>query len=318
MSERSGRGPTVGVLGGGKFGWGVADAAARSGRDVLIWSRRPQRQGTGTVTVTQTLADLAAAELIFVAVPSPFVAELARELGGRLDGQHFLVHVSRGVVGDHLETLTAVLRRETPCRRIGALAGPLVAEALSAGAPGGGVIGTRFPEVRDAVRDAIGGPTLRIYSTDDVIGVELGSTLVGLLSLILGYGFEMGMGPATLSMMATRGLAEATRVGVSLGARADTFHGLAGVGDLLAAFGGDGRPEIAVGRKLARGVSASEAGHDAGAFIEGMAVARRVAAHIERAGLVAPLLHLTADVLEGRMASEAMVASLMARQVGEE
>ncbi|HRI07334.1 MAG TPA: hypothetical protein PKW35_05930, partial [Nannocystaceae bacterium] len=63
---------------------------------------------------------------------------------------------------------------------------------------------------------------------------------------------------------------------------------------------------------------ASEAGHDAGAFIEGMAVARRVASHIERAGLVAPLLHLTADVLEGRLRSEAMVASLMARQVGDE
>ncbi len=62
------------------------------------------------------------------------------------------------------------------------------------------MIGTRFPEVRDAVRDAIGGPTLRIYSTDDVVGVELGSTLVGLLSLILGYGLELGMGPATLSM----------------------------------------------------------------------------------------------------------------------
>ena len=317
MSDK-GAAPPIGVLGGGKFGWGLADAAARCGREVILWSRRPQRPSTPQIRVTEAIEAVAAAELIFVAVPSPFVAEVGRRLGAGLDGEHLLVHVSRGVVGEALETLTTVLRRETPCRRIGALGGPLVAEALSAGAPGGCVVGTRFPEVRDAVRDAIGGPTLRIYSTDDVLGVELGSTLVGLLSLIFGYAEALGMGAATLAVMATRGLAEATRIGVSLGARPETFHGLAGIGDLLAAFAGDGRPEVAVGRALAQGASAAEAGQGAGGFIEGVSVARRVADYAARAGITAPLLRATAAVLGGKVTSGEVIAGLMARQVGDE
>jgi glycerol-3-phosphate dehydrogenase (NAD(P)+) len=311
-------GGKVGVLGGGAFGWGLADAAARAGREVLLWSRRPQREATAAITVTQDLAALAAAELIFVAVPSPYVAEVAGALGEHLDGQHFLVHVSRGVVGEQLATLTTVLRRQTPCRRIGALGGPLVAAALSAGAPGGAVIGTRFPEVRAAVRAAIGGPSLRIYSTDDVLGVELGATLAGLLSLALGFGMGMGMGAATLAVMATRGLGEATRIGVSLGARAETFQGLAGIGDLLAAFADDGRPEVAVGKALAGGASRAAVSELTGAYVEGVTVARWIAGYIERTGISAPLLRMIAGALEGQIRGDEVVERLMAREVGDE
>lgn len=310
--------PPVAVLGGGSFGWGLADAAARNGHKVILWSRRPQRPATESITVTGEILELAAAELIFVAVPSAYVAEHVRVLGRRLSGEHFLVHVSRGVVGDELRTLSSVLRGETPCRRIGALGGPLVAEALSAGAPGGAIVGTLFPEVRDAVRAAIGGPSLRIYSTHDVLGVEIASTLVGLLSLIAGYCLERGMGPATLAVMATRGMAEAARIGQNLGARPETFSGLAGVGDLLAAFAGDGRPEVRAGRDLARGVAAPATGSLRGAHVEGVGGARRVADYTARVGIPSPLFQLTAEVLEGKMAGEAMLAALMARRVGEE
>lgn len=310
--------PPVAVLGGGSFGWGLADAAARAGNRVILWSRRPQRASTASITVTQELGALAAAELIFVAVPSAHVAGHVRVLGEHLSGEHLLVHVSRGVVGDELQTLSRVLRSETPCRRIGALAGPLVAEALSEGAPGGAIVGTLFPEVRDAVRAAIGGAALRIYSTTDVIGVEIASTLVGLLSLIAGYGLEMGMGPATLAVMGTRGMAEAARIGQSLGARPETFSGLAGFGDLMAALAGDDRPELRAGRDLARGIQAPAAGPLRGAHIEGVSGARRVADYTARMKIPAPLCQLTAEVLEGKMAGEQMVAALMSRRVGEE
>src|SRR5690606_27838602 len=106
-------------------------------------------------------------------VPSVHVGALAVELGAHLDGSHLLVHVSRGLLGDELETLTHLLRETTPVRRVGALAGPLVAKALIEGQPGGGIVGSLFPEVADAVCDAIAGKRLRIYRTDDVVGVEI-------------------------------------------------------------------------------------------------------------------------------------------------
>jgi glycerol-3-phosphate dehydrogenase (NAD(P)+) len=318
QGTQAGGEPPVAVVGGGRFGWGLADSAARNGRQVLLWSRRPQRPSTPAIEVTQDWGALAEAELIFIAVPSPFVGELAARLGEHVDGRHFLVHVSRGMVGAELRPLTAILREATACRRIGALGGPLVAGALSKGEPGGGIVGTRFPEVRDAVREAIGGPRLRIYSTDDVAGVEVAMTHVGLLSVATGYAKGMGVGPATLAVMATRGMAEAARLGVSLGGRAETFSGLAAVGDILAAFAGDGRPEVAFGEALAQGRSPEEAAKAAGANIEGLAVARSFAEHIARANLELPLTALLADVIEGKRAGEAVMRELMARRVGEE
>ncbi|MCB9703518.1 MAG: NAD(P)-binding domain-containing protein [Myxococcales bacterium] len=316
--EQSTNEPPVAVVGGGRFGWGLADTAARHGRRVILWSRRPQRPATEAIHVTQELGELAAAELIFVAVPSAFVGEVAGRLGEHLDGAHLLVHVSRGLVGDELRPLSAILREVTPCRRIGALGGPVVADALSRGEPGGGIVGTRFPEVRDAVRGALGRSTLRIYSTDDVMGVEVAMTLVGLLSVAVGFARAMGVGPATLAVMGTRGMAEAARIGASFGGRIETFGGLAGFGDLMAAIAGDTRPELGVGARLAGGMSPAEAAREAGAHIEGLAVARRIADHVERAGVQAPLTGLLATLFEGKISAEGMIKALMARRVGEE
>ena len=308
----------VAVVGGGSFGWGLAHAAERAGREVLLWSRRPQREGTAKIRLVGSLAELARAELVFFAVPSPVMPALARELGAHLDGAHYLVHVSRGIIGDELQTLSQVLRTCTPCRRVGALAGPLVARALAEGAPGGGVVASRFPEVHTAVREAIGGQQLRIYSTDDLIGAEFASTAVGLLAMAVGFAQGVGLGPATLAVMASRGMSECTRIGVALGGRSETFTGLSGYGDLLAAVAGDGRPELAVGRQLAAGTPLAEIGQQVGAYIEGLDSARRIAAYARRTGTRAPLLSMCAEVFAGRMRSDEVVAALMGRQVGAE
>ncbi|MBL9101494.1 MAG: NAD(P)-binding domain-containing protein [Myxococcales bacterium] len=307
----------VGVLGGGTFGWGLAFAAERAGREVLLWSRRPQREGTARISLVKSPAELAEAELVFFAVPSPVMPELASELGEHLSGAHYLVHVSRGMVGEELMPLSQVLRTRTPCRRVGALVGPLVAQALIDGAPGGGLVASRFPEVKTAVREALGGARLRIYGTDDLAGAEFAATAVGLLAMAVGFARGVGLGPATLAVMATRGMSECARIGVHLGGRAETFAGLAGYGDLLAAVAGDERPELAVGAQLGQGEPAPLGGHG-GAFVEGLASARRIAAYAGRHGIRAPLMALCADVFDRKISGHDAVAALMARQVGDE
>lgn len=307
----------VAVVGGGAFGRGLALASERAGHEVLMWSRRPQQPASGRVRLVAALAELAAAELVFFAVPSPYVAELAAELGQHLDGGHFLVHISRGVVGEELQTLSQVLRTRTPCRRVGALAGPLVAQALIDGAPGGGVVASRFPEVRGAVREALSGASLRIYSSDDLIGAEFASTAVGLLAVAIGLARGVGLGPATVAVMASRGMSECARIGVILGARTETFTGLAGYGDLLAAVADDGRPELAVGHALAARTPMDQIRRQIGAHVEGLDSARRIAAYAQLHGAHAPLISLCADVFEGKIGIEQAVAELMGRAVGE-
>ncbi|MGB1013091.1 MAG: NAD(P)-binding domain-containing protein [Nannocystaceae bacterium] len=306
------------ILGGGAFGWGLADAAARTGQKVLLWSRRPQRQATDSIAITQMLGDVAQAELLVFAIPSQHVTAVASELAKHLDGSHLLAHVSRGIVGEDLRSLTQVLREETPCRRIGALAGPVVARALSDGSPAAAIIGSRFPEVQKAVRQALSSPNFQVYATDDVQGVEFASTVVGLLSLAIGYGQHNGLRPSTLAMLVTRGLREAAQLGVRLGARAETFQGLAGMGDLLAAMAGDGRPELAAGRKLAGGVVEPKEGAEKGAHIEGILGARWIARYLDRINGEMPVLRLMNEVFEGRMGGSEFFTRLMTLDVDTE
>lgn len=309
----------VGILGGGGFGLALARAVVRTEREVVLWSRRQvSAEGMSGVTVAKELGELAQADLIFLSVPSVHAESQARALGAYLDGRHLLVHVSRGLVGPELRTVSRVLREVTPARRVGCLAGPLDARALAEGTPNGTIVGSAFPEVAEAVRAAIGGPTLRVYETEDVIGVEVSSALVGLLALLLGFARELGIGPGALAVMMTRGMNEAERVGVSLGAEAKTFAGLAGAGDLLSAALGDDRPESKLGAALARGLSRERAGIEAGAHIEGLTIARNVQKYAARRGIDVPITEATADALDGNATPSDVIARLMSRRVKRE
>lgn len=302
----------VGIVGGGSFGVGLAVAIARNGGEALLWSRS-KRDAPEGVTTTSDLAALSDCELIFVCVPSMHVPAVAPELGAHLDGRHLLVHVSRGLIGDELQTVSRHLSSNTPARRVGCLAGPLNPRVLTEAIPGGGVVGTRFPEVAEAVREAIGGPEVRLYETDDVVGVEVASAMVGLLALAAGFCLESKISPAAMAVMMNRGLHEAARVGERLGGEAATFHGMAGAGDLFAAVGGDERAEVRLGRAIARNVGLQEAGREAGAYIEGVSIARRVTAFAERIGMETPIASAMASVLDGHAEVEVALRALMLR-----
>lgn len=303
----------IGIVGAGSFGRGLAAAIARGGHEALLWSRRPLSGLPEGATLRHDVAALAACELIFVAVPSMHVPAIAPTIGAHLDGRHLLVHVSRGVIGEELTTVSRYLATNTPARRVGCLAGPINPTVLAEGVPGGGVVGSRFAEVADAVRDAIGGPRLRLYDTSDVIGVEIASAMVGLLALAAGFGLERKLSPAALAILINRGIAEAARVGVTLGAEAATFHGMAGAGDLFAALAGDERAEVRLGRAMARSTNLEQAGREAGAYIEGLTIARHVATHAARHGIEVPIATVMADVIEGVLDVDGAIERLMAR-----
>jgi glycerol-3-phosphate dehydrogenase (NAD(P)+) len=304
-------------VGAGGFGRALAQASARQGHEVILWSRQ-DRQLPGRIRTSTEITEIQPCELIFVAVPARHAVEVAVQLGEIVDGRHLIVHVSRGLVGAELKTITEVLHERTVCRRFGALAGPLVADALAEDRPSGAILGTRFPEVTEMVRDALGGASLRLYETADVVGVELASATVGFLTVVLAYAQEIGADPGTLAVLATRGIVEVSRIGQTLGARESTFLGLAGLGDLIAAVAGDHRPELRLGRALAQGANLTNAIGEAGAYIEGIEVARHLMEHAQRLGLETPISSTFVAVSEGRMSSEDAIQALMERRVGKE
>ncbi len=307
----------VGVVGAGGFGRALALASARNAQDVVLWSRE-ERQLPDPIRSSTDIASMRDRELIFVAVPARHAVPVAEQLGEVVDGRHMMVHISRGLIGDDLQTLTKVIREKTVCRRIGALAGPLVADALAEGRPSGAILGTGFPELTTMVREAIGGSGLRIYDTKDVIGVELASATVGFLTVILGFAQELGAEPGTLAVVATRGMVEMSRVGRALGAEESTFMGLAGLGDLIAAVAGDQRPELRLGRALARGSELHTAIGEIGAYVEGFEVAKHLLEHARRNDLETPISSTFVAVSEGRLTPNDAIQALMERRVGTE
>lgn len=303
----------VAVVGGGAWGLALAAAAARTGKRTLLFSRRAHDGALPAgVTVARDDAQVAReARLILLAVPSGVVREVARGLGAHLDGRHFVVHGVRGLVGERLETISDVVREETPARRLGALGGPALASDLLAGRPSVMVCGSRYPEVLAAVEAAFGSATLRLYSTPDLLGLEWASALVGCLAIGVGYARGIGLGPGLMAAVITRAVEEAARLASAAGGEERTLLGLAGYGDMLASIAQTERPEVLVGEALARGKSVAQAVTEAKQRVEAVDLAGRIAAWAERAGVRAPIMTtLATGILSGR-APEALVQELM-------
>src|SRR5579859_2331215 len=166
--------PGVAVVGGGAWGLALASAAARTGGTTLLLSRRAHDgalpRGVELAREEREVAERA--RLVLLAVPSGVAREVSRALGAHLDGRHFVVHGVRGLVGDAMETISDVVRDETPVRRLGALGGPALASDLIAGKPSVLVCGSRYPEVNRALTEVFACTTLRPYAIDDLLGLE--------------------------------------------------------------------------------------------------------------------------------------------------
>jgi glycerol-3-phosphate dehydrogenase (NAD(P)+) len=306
---------TLGVLGGGRWGVALACAAKRAGRDVLLCTRRADSHAhEHKIETTEDFAPLGArCTVILLAVPSEYVREASAQLGNVIDGSHYIVHGVRGLSGEGLATVSDVIRAETPCRRVGALGGPGVANDLIQGKPGVLAVGSRFPEVTHAVRQCLESSTLRVSVLEDITGLEWASALTGCLHVAVGFGREMGVSPGLLAGLLTRGVHEAVKLGVAAGAEPATFFTLAGIGDVMAALAGDDRPEVRLGAALARNATLEEARAQAGQRVEATTLVPRVLAFAKEKRMDVPVFRTMGAVMSGTMNRDEILASLMTR-----
>ena len=290
----------VGVVGGGPWGVALALAASRAGAEVTLYTRRQESQTKDRVRTTTSYADVARARLVVIAVPTTVAREVVRALGDHLDGSHLVVHGIRGLSVDHFDTVSDIVRAETPARRLGALGGPVQASELIEGRPSAMVCGSHYPEVLAAVTGAFQHSALRVYGTPDLRGLEWASALVGCLSVGVGFADQAGAGPGLLAALISRGVDEAARLTAAAGADLQTMFGLGGYGDLLASMRLDTRPEVVLGRALARGRPIADAVAEAKLRVEAIALIPRIGQFAREARVHAPTFDALAGILEGQ------------------
>lgn len=211
-----------------------------------------------------------------------------------------------------------VQARVAPALSAGVLSGPSFAQEVAQGKPAALVAASAHPRVRSAIVDVVHGAQLRVYASDDIVGVEVGGAVKNVLAIAAGLcdGLELGMNAR--AALITRGLHEMTRLGVALGARAETFTGLSGLGDLVLTATGDLSRNRQVGLALARGQSLAQAVQSLGHVAEGVFCARTVAERARGLGVEMPISCAVDALLDGRLDPRQAVAALMAREARDE
>jgi glycerol-3-phosphate dehydrogenase (NAD(P)+) len=308
------RAEVVGIVGAGAFGTALGSVLARAGRRVLMWSHDPEVVGAIQTTrrcprlpsavlpeSLEATADprrlAAEARFLVLATTSTAVRSRARELGDVLDGSHIVVHAIGALAPPTNERVSEVMAQGLPTLKIGVIAGPALPADLADGQFSSMVVASRFDEVVGEARRLLNAPPgLRLYSSKDLVGVELASALAGAYTVALGLSDGLGVTAGPRAVLVTRAVAESSRLGAAAGAEARTFAGLAGLGNLLVRASGDRSADYLLGRRLADGVITADAARTEGAraALAGIELARSLRVRM-------PVLQGLAAVLSGKI-----------------
>jgi glycerol-3-phosphate dehydrogenase (NAD(P)+) len=213
-------------------------------------------------------------------VPAATVRSVLAAASPYLTGAQYLVHAIGSLTpaaenGHGVTLISHVVRHLTPLRRIGALAGPALAPDLEESRPAALICGSRFAEVGQAAIQALAGPALRMYTTADLIGVEVARAGASCIALASGIAAALHLGTAVRAILIARGAAEMARLGVALGGNKETFFGLAGVGELVVATESNGSADFELGRLLGQGRSLAEAQRQIGRVCDGPSMVQK-------------------------------------------
>ncbi len=311
------------VLGGGAWGTALASHAARAGLPVRIWIREPdvaaavneKRENPvylpgvelpeGLRATSRPADALADAETVLMVVPSEFCRARYREAGTLAPRGAVFVSATKGLEIDTLRRMTEVAAAEAPGRPLAVLSGPSFALEVARGLPTAVVVASADHALAESVQHALATRAFRVYSSEDVVGVELAGALKNVIAIAAGIVDGLGYGHNILAALITRGLVEISRLAVALGARPDTLAGLAGLGDLVLTCTGSLSRNRTVGQRLGYGMSLADA--TAGIHPEGVRTTLAACALADRTGIEMPIARQMKAVLyEGKPPRDAL------------
>ncbi len=321
----------ISVIGSGGWGTAVALLLASNGHRVCLWSYLKEESerlksdrenkeflpgvsfGDSDFVFTSDMEEAAAfGEIIVSAVPSKAVRQTAEKLGKYADGK-IIVNISKGLDETKLCRISEVFEEKLPHSTIAVLSGPSHAEEVARKIPTTNVLACKDPKAASMLQDVFMSPFFRVYTNDDMVGVEFGGALKNVIALCAGITDGLGYGDNTKAALMTRGLSEIKRLGVHLGARSETFSGLTGIGDLIVTCTSMHSRNRRAGILIGQGKTLKEALDEVHMTVEGVEAAKAAYVLSRRCGVEMPITEACYKVLFENASPRQEVLRLMTR-----
>lgn len=321
----------VSVLGAGSWGTALAVLLCENGHEVTLWSidkrevemideKREQVEKLPGVRIPDRIAvtnelenSISGRDMLVLAVPSIFVRSTAKMMQPYVEDGQIIVNVAKGIEEDTLMNMTDVIEDEIHNARVGVLSGPSHAEEVGRKIPTTVVAGAHDKETAETIQDAFMSPVFRVYTSPDMVGIELGAALKNVIALAAGIIDGLGYGDNTKAALITRGIVEITRLGMAMGGRAETFAGLSGIGDLIVTCTSSHSRNHNAGYLIGQGKSYQEAMDEVKMVVEGVYSAKAALKLAEKYGVEVPITEQVNHVLFDGVAAKEAVLSLLVR-----
>lgn len=321
------------VVGSGGWGTALAKLLYENGHQVNIWSFSQNEidyirehhenallKGVAIppeIGLTTDISTVAGKDIVVSAVPSFAVRQTAEKMKPYLTPNTVIVSVTKGVERDTSERMSQIIAEVTGAT-VAVLSGPTHAEEVGRGVPTGCVVACPDKQVAEMVQDAFMSDVFRVYAGADIVGAELGAALKNIYALVAGVLDGFGCGDNTKALMMTRGLTEAARLGVAMGAKKETFAGLSGVGDLIVTCCSKHSRNNRCGTLIGQGMNVQDAMKEVGAVVEGYYASASAHALAEKMGIEMPIAEAAYRVLYEGAGVQDTIDSLMRRERGAE
>lgn len=321
----------ISVLGAGSWGTALALLLYHNGHEVTLWSaledevamllekrehisKLPGVKLPEEIAITSDLeGSLKNPDVAVLAVPSPFTRSTAERMAPFTKEGQIVVNVAKGVEENTLMTLSEIISEEIPQADVCVLSGPSHAEEVGKGIPTTCVVSAEKRETAEYLQSIFMSPVFRVYTTPDILGVELGGALKNVIALAAGTADGLGYGDNTKAALITRGIAEIARLGTKMGAKIETFYGLSGMGDLIVTCASVHSRNRKAGYLMGKGYTMKEAMDEVKMVVEGVYSAKAAKSLAEKYQVEMPIIEEVNKVLfENKPAADA-VRDLMIR-----
>lgn len=321
----------ISVLGAGSWGTALAVMLHGNHHQVTLWSAlsdevaqlRRDREQKGKlpgvhipedINITDCLEEAVKdREMLVLAVPSVFVRGTARQLSGLVPEGQLIVCVAKGVEEDTLMTMTDIIEQELPMVDAAVLSGPSHAEEAGKGIPTTCVAGAHTRQTAEHIQNLFMSETFRVYTSPDMLGIELGAALKNVVALAAGIADGLGYGDNTKAALITRGMAEISRLGIAMGGKIETFYGLSGIGDLIVTCASVHSRNRRAGYLIGQGCTMQEAMDQVKMVVEGVYSAKAARELAEKYQVEMPIIEQVNRVLFENKAPGEAVRELMLR-----
>lgn len=320
----------IAIIGSGSWGMALAIHLAKMNNEIKVWSYEQKEADLinnekkcmflpninlpeNIVCYTDMESVIKDSEIIFHVTPSKFTRKVFKQYKEYISNQPVII-CSKGFECETLYTLNEVLKEELPGIKTGVLSGPSHAEEVAIEIPTAIVIASEDKNIREYVQELFMNENMRVYTSEDVIGVELGGGLKNMIAFCTGIATEIGLGDNSFAALLTRGLAEIKRLGTKMGGNVDTLYGLTGLGDLIVTCMSEHSRNRKAGRLIGKGLSLEEVKKEVGMTIEcidNIEVAYKLSKKFD---IEMPIVETVYAVLYENLKPEEAVKQLMTRE----